>query len=352
MTISTLTASTSSDALSWPEDGADPRAWIRYPSIDDCLGPSATRFFGEGFRRVGVRLRDVAVRPAPAGGTVAATAEVRYPAGWSVRDAHDAPRPHLSTIDTLVIGVQVAEAYLTHTFGLLEADRRRMWVRNYTMRAGTKPQEDLAAVPVSGTALYTVPALGGLGQAVTSFEVAIGVMRIGFDVEHDLRAAVPAPAPAGWADAEDLLGPAEERYFGRGFVRRPQRISAVEVDPANGRTTALVAVGSEGSGTGFAADYEPALSMVDAIVATAQLAQAAMYGVDGVERKQTGTLWMRRLGMTARTPHQPLGNPFVSSLSVRRKQLERGGASWRMYEVLASFQGIEATASLAYTVDA
>lgn len=347
MTISTLTAS---DGLSPLGDRADPRAWIRYPSIDDCLGPSATRFFGEGFRRVGVRLYGVAVRPAPAGGGVTATAEVRYPAGWSVRDAHDAPRPHLSTIDTLVIAVQAAEAYLTHSFGLQEADRRRMWVRVYTMRAGTKPQEDLAAVPVHGTALHTVPVLGGLGQAVTSFEISIGVMRISFDVEHDVRAA--ASAPAEWADAQDLLGAAEDRYYGRGFARRPQRISAVEVDTENGHATALVAVGPEGAGSGFAANYEPALSMVDAIVATAQMAQAAMYGVDGVERWQTGTLWMRRLWMTARTPLQPLSNPFVSSLSLRRKRLDRGGASWRLYEGLASFQGIEATASLAYTVEA
>ena len=91
---------------------------IRYPNIEDSLGPAATRFFGRGFRRVGVTLAGLAVEPAPAGGRIEATAQVSYPSGWSVRDAREAPRPHLSTIDALTIAVQVAEAYLAHTFSL------------------------------------------------------------------------------------------------------------------------------------------------------------------------------------------------------------------------------------------
>jgi len=326
---------------------------LSYATIEDCLGPAASRFFGAGFRRVGHTLADLAVRPAPAGGEVTATAGIRYPEGWSVRDARDAPKPHLSTIDTLTIAVQAAEAYLIQAFGLIEADRRRMWLRSYTMRAGTKPQEDLAAVPVRGSALHTIPVLAGLCRAVTTFDVEVGLMRVRLEIEHDLRNL--SNAVGRWADAEEVLGAAEGRYFGRGFRSRSQEIRAVDVDIADGRVVALirsgaeVAAGPDGAG-GFAAEYEPSLSMVDAIVALAQLAQAVMYGLDGVERKQTGTLWMRRMAMSALTPYQPLGNAFVSSLSVAGRRLDRGGVSWRVYEVAGSFQGISSSASLAYTV--
>ncbi|WNI15074.1 AvrD family protein [Actinacidiphila sp. ITFR-21] len=331
-------------------------------SIEDCLGPSTTRFFGEGYRRVGSRLGELSVRPAPSGGAATATAGVRYPADWSVREAADAPRPHLSTIDTLVLAVQTAEAYLTHAFGLTAEQRRRSWLRGFSMRAGARPQEDLLDIPVTATALHTLPARWGLCAAVTSFEVRIGAMRVELAVEHDI--AAPNGRTAAWAAADDLLGDPDARYYGRAFTRRPQRVAEVAVDGPAGRVTALVACGSAvagaaapgadptGPGEGFAAAYEPSLSMVDGIVATAQMAQAVMYAMDGVERRQTGTLWMRRLAMTAKTPYQPLDNAFVCSLSVRRRLLGRGAEDWRMYEVAALFQGIAVSSSVAYAVHA
>src|ERR1700761_252591 len=295
---------------------AGPR--IRFPSIEDSLGPAAPRFFGGGFRRVGVALTALSVEPAPAGGRVEATAEVRYPAGWSVRDAREAPRPHLSTIDALSIAVQAAEAYLAHAFALGAEERERMWLRRYTMRAGSKPQEDLGAVPVRGVVAYTVPALGGLGHAVSTLDISVGAMRIALEIEHDVGGG-PLRGPAAWRDVDEVLGESEARYYGRGFLRRGQWITEVEVDPSASVVTGLVSVGArepgesgepgdsgERGGRGFAGAYEPSLSMIDGIVALAQLAQAGMYGLDGVRRSGTGTLWMRRLSMSAPTPYQPL----------------------------------------------
>ena len=329
------------------------KAIVRYLAIDHCLGRSGSRYFGQGFRRVGHAIRDVRVDSSVPGGAISAAVDVNYPTDWSSKLVTDAPRPHLSTVDALVIAVQLAEALLVHSHRLDEDQRRRMRLRSFAMRAGASPQEQLTAVPAMGRRDSTLPSLDGPRSLVSHFQFRIGTIRLTCDIEHD--GGTTRPQPAGWADIRDVLGDPASRFYGRGFTRRQQRITDVEVDVPAGTIRALMLIADAApldeqlSRTGFAGHYEPALSMVDCLVAMAQLAQALMYDLDGVERGETGTLWMRRVAMSARTPYQPITNAFVATGAVvNGRQLDRSGESWSLYDLLGVCQGVETTASLAY----
>jgi hypothetical protein len=328
-------------------------AVVRYVAIDHCLGRSGSRYFGQGFRRVGHNITDVLIEPAVTGGTISAKADVLYPIDWSTKTVTDAPRPHLSTVDALVIAVQLAEAHLAHTHGLDVEQRRRMWLRAFAMRAGTSPQEELTAIPASGSLLSTSPSLDGPRELVSQFQFRIGTIQLTCDVEHD--AGTPTREPAGWADMNDLLGDPATRFYGDGFTRRQQSITDLEINVSSGAIRALMDISAPAGKSqaeptgGFSAHYEPLLSMVDCLVVMAQLAQALMYDVDGVDRGETGTLWMRRIAMSCQTPFQPVANAFVATGQVvKSKRLDRPEASWRLFDLHGICQGIDITASLAF----
>jgi len=109
----------------------------RYASIDDILGPAAQRFFGDGHRRVRQMLRNVTVDGDGRGGhRVRGCASVSYPADWSVKSVSDELRPHLSSIDALLLAVALGECYLTHARGLDPKQRRRSPAK-FSRRSGS-----------------------------------------------------------------------------------------------------------------------------------------------------------------------------------------------------------------------
>src|SRR2546430_787675 len=111
---------------------------LRFDSVDDYLGPAATRFFGYGYRRVHYTMPSVAVDA----DSLRTTVGVEYPVDWSRKSANVDLRPHLSTVDALVLAARAAELYLHHAFGLDLSARRTAWLRRVDIRAGAQPYED------------------------------------------------------------------------------------------------------------------------------------------------------------------------------------------------------------------
>src|SRR3954447_1017177 len=121
---------------------------FRLGSIDDYLGPSTGRFFGNGYRRVRYRDRSVA-HDAAAGTPTRARVGIEYPIDWSVKARSTPLRPHLSTIDALVLAANVAECHLGRIHTLSVEQRRRAWLRRVTIRAAATPFESgLDELPV------------------------------------------------------------------------------------------------------------------------------------------------------------------------------------------------------------
>jgi hypothetical protein len=60
---------------------------------------------------------------------------------------------------------------------------------------------------------------------------------------------------------------------------------------------------------------------------------------------------MRRLAASCRTPYHPIAHRFVAGGGVEnRKQIDRGGAQWHLYDLSGLFQGMHLSASVAFTV--
>ncbi|MYR03354.1 MULTISPECIES: AvrD family protein [unclassified Streptomyces] len=107
-------------------------------------------------------------------------------------------------------------------------------------------------------------------------------------------------APPLVASIDQLLGPAEGRFFGRGFRRVAYDIADVRVEPGpRGEVTARTAVGvrypADWSKKKVGSDLRPHFSTVDGIVVAAQLAEVCLRGTGGGLRDA----WLRGVRLSA-----------------------------------------------------
>jgi hypothetical protein len=364
--VATPTAPTPTPAPAAPPTGTAPGTApggrrLTLASVDDYLGPGDRRFFGSGYRRVRHELVDLVVAAGP-GATprVSATATVEYPRDWSTKAGVDM-RPHLSSVDILVLGVQLGEALLTHVRGLDEAERRSSWLRSVKLRAGLEPQEDLVGLPASATVRQVQPVAEDPRRAVSVVDTQVGAMKARCEIEHPAGRGPDAGGdPSGEATyptIEDVLGPAAARHFGDGFKAKRPLVHDVDVDLEASEARASVAVeaaGPEAIGAvsaGLEGDHQPGLSMVDCFVTDLQLAQVLMYELDGISRADSNTLWMLRTVMTAASPDRPWTAPVPATTTVAGKQLlPVGDRTYRTVDIVGGCGGVELRASLAHAL--
>ena len=164
------------------------QALLLYRSMDGVSRIRSGRFFGRGYRRAHHRVEDVVVTPGRERPATHARVSIDYPVDWSTKAARNDLRPHLSTVDVLVLGVQLSEAHLAHAYGLDGAQRRAMRLRKVTLRAGGEPQEDLSRLPATAALASTTPEPGGRGSFVSVFDCRIGAMRARCEIEHTITA--------------------------------------------------------------------------------------------------------------------------------------------------------------------
>lgn len=318
-------------------------AHLAPPGIDDHLGPRAGRYFGEGYRRVPHRLRDVRV----AGGHITARAGATYPSDWS-RKGDEARRPHLSTVDVLVFAAWLAELHLAHALGLDPGRRREAVLSRVTIRAGSRPVEErLDDVPVSAAVAGGSPP--GTRRA-TALDCRVGALTARCDVHHD--PGVPRAVPGSYADAAELLGPDENRFYGAGFRARTLLVTDLALASDGPAARADVVAGGEVPTGGLDGASAAAASFVDALVVGIQLGQVLLYRLDGVARADTATLWMRRTVLERVGPARALSGaePATAALARGRLLADARGRVWRCADVVARFGGIALRCSVAHAL--
>lgn len=327
---------------------------MSYRSIDDYLGPGETRFFSQGYRRVEYQVGEIMVTPADvAGPGIRAIAALAYPSDWSKKTANVDLRPHLSTVDALVLSAQLSEAHLTHAYGLDSVMRRKMQLCRVTLRAGTKPQEELVGVPLSAVLRETKP--DSQGGFISVFDCAAGVMRARCEIKHQI--GQQATAEGTYGSLEDVLGPAVSRYYGEGFKFRRQAIEDVRVDMDALHADATVRIESTQAGgiptEGLEGNYQPSVSMIDCFVVNLQMVQVLMYEMDSIDRQNSNTLWMLQTVLEATTPYRPFGAPQAAHADIVEKHLLplRGGM-WRNVDIAGSYGGIDLRCSFAHELPA
>ncbi|MFF5546146.1 AvrD family protein [Streptomyces olivaceoviridis] len=326
-------------------------------SIDDYLGPSETRFFSRGYQRAGYRVRDVVVTPADAPDAgVRATVDVTYPADWSRKKDGTDLRPHLSTVDALVLGVQLAELHLAHGYGLDGAARTRMRLRKVVLRAGGAPQEELTDIPLAARLVRTEE-LPGSARHLSVHDCTVGNLRVRCEIEHDI--ATRTVEEARHESLEKALGPGTERFWGEGFKNRRHFIHDVRVDldALAARADVHFAPEPDAGREGIEGDTQPSVSLIDAFVVNLQLVQVLMYELDSISRAESNTLWMMQTVLEAPRDGSPAPGgpdaPAVAEAALTGKRLLplRGGI-WRSVEIKAGLAGVRLRCGFAHELPA
>ncbi|MPY57612.1 AvrD family protein [Streptomyces spongiae] len=329
---------------------------IFYGSLDSCLGPGNARFFGSGYKRVVQELRDISTDgSAEPGALITARGTLTYPQDWSRKSGAGELRPHLSSIDALVLAATLAEVHVSRAFGLTATEQRRTWLRHADVRAGSSPHEDLADFPVRGRLLGGDSPASEESALTSTFDCRIGGLRVRCTLAHERGSGTEGPAT--YADASQALGPARARHYGEGYKNRHQHADQVHVDLDRQRVLGRQHVVATQTGLetlGAEAAFGPSVSLVDALVGVAQLAQVLLYAQDGLSRGSSNTLWMRRFVISTRTPVRPLGRRFTSTVrTAGTRLLSMGGEAWRTADLAVDdFSGIGGRCSLAHRLPA
>lgn len=337
--------------------GSGGRPSVGQLTIDDL--PRQESSFGAGMRRVRHQIRDIEITPGEgdaAAGEIRAVAAVTFPAERSRRSpvAQSRPfaqsRPRPSTLDAVVLGLQVAESYLTHSRSLTAAQRRAGWVRRIDLRAGAAPQQvqqDLGEVRLRARhLLMTEPQRG---CAVSAFDCRVGTFKVSCEIEH--AAGRARPETGVYADIEEILGPPETRYYGAGWRSRALAVQDIELQLPELQADAdftVIPVPDDPACEGLGADYQPTESAVDAVLGLGQLAQALLYELDGIDRQRGAAIWMRRIAGCCGWPGYPSACAFLGVAKVIRTSLVTiGETTWRTADLSTAFGGLTGTCSLA-----
>ncbi len=325
---------------------------IFHRSVDHALGPRHKRFFGEGYKRAEHRLRDITVTEDPGQSPrIDASVQVRYPSDWSRKGDED-QRPHLSTVDVLVIGAQLCEVLLVDAVGLTVHELSKAVLVRARIKAGTTPvEDDLDGFAASARLVSTCPAPGEPGRSVSTMDCRVGTLRMTCTVRHGHAAEAPS-LPGRHAAGRMALGDPHTRLFGTGFTTRQQFVEDVELDVALNKATAAVRVNEavRTPAAGLEAELRDCASPIDAFVIGLQLGQILLYAMDRVSRSRSNTLWMREtvLDLDPARPALQTLEGTTARLERSRKLTNSRGELWRSADIVGEFCGIGLRCSVAH----
>lgn len=320
-----------------------------FSSIDDCLGPGHERYFAQGYRRVQHHVSAVELRLDPSApmATANATARLSFPDDWSVKGADRARTPHLTSIDCVVLSVRLIEALLGGALGLGPGRLRRAQLRKITVRAGTKPIEEVDDVPLTGELL--IPGGGRESLLEADVECRIGTMRVSAVVELPVGAAPTPPQ----ADTDEAACAAY--YFREIYKAQDRSIDNVVLETASGSAAATVTVRGPSATDGFSSACLPGFTLIDGMLVLAQLSQALLYELDGMTRASSDNLWMRRLmiesAVAAPSDLTKLDGLRVGTSLTKTTIVQVNGERWRTSDWAAEILGTRYTYGLAHKTD-
>lgn len=319
-----------------------------FDSIDDILGDPATRYFGSGYRSVQQRMFEGVIDSAD--GTACAVARVMYPDHWSTKTNRELV-PHLSSIDGFVLAIELVEAYLREAFGLGDAGARDSWIQHCTIKSGQLPTLDLENIPATLSLVSTKLDPSAMFGRYSEFKVKIGSLCLELVIDHPVLRE--RHVRAIFADIDDVLGPACSRYYGDGFKQNRVHVQHLELNPFVDGASASVSVAHtpEPVNHGLSGSYLPFVAIPDALVGTAQIAQALLYRRDNLTRATSRNMWMRKISVTI--PRPAFETAFeIKTWVAQSSVLPIGESRWRTARFKVTLPSMTSEFSLAHELPA
>lgn len=310
------------------------------PSVDAYLGPSENRFFGAGYRRPTHTIADIAVTSRPDGtGSIAATAAVTYPKDWSRKGAADQP-PHLSTVDVIVLGEQLAALYLQAAFGISPSDPDIEALGTIRISAGSTPVEnELSGFPVEASTVSTTDAATPT-VVCTTFDCTIANLRLIVSLQHargeQRCTTIAVPDTAG--------SPGGLRPFAAGWADRGNTSTNIVINRDTSTASAQTRFTASPSWLPRPQDL-----VIDAFVVALQLGQILLYELDHLDRADSNTLWMRQTEIRWAPQHRGAPIPTVTTTTIANPRiLNRGADRWRVADIRGDVYGVTVRCAVAH----
>ncbi|WP_424445866.1 AvrD family protein [Microbacterium sp. CH-015] len=303
-------------------------------TIESQLGAARGRFFGNGYSRV---RHSHTLRRLRADGADY-SASVLYPTNWSEKNGA-VQLPHLASVDAMALAVSIVEDYLSRG-GLGDpVDLGSARIRSCDLIPGAHPTTELTHMPVRlDVDRPTAGDAGWNGVVVLgAFKVRIGLgqLRTAPHAEHQM--------------------PAGETYFGGVFRAVQRRLGVVSAqDGIIFEATALAQAPTMAAGIrpGIDLAYNEKASMLDALVFCAQVGQVAIYSLDGLDRAETDTLWLRRARFVRASPPGDDAGGSCRVVVERTSLIERDSSRWRTADLVGKFASVEISFRLAHLLPA
>ncbi len=294
-----------------------------FKCIDDALGEKSKRFFSSGYKRTTRVIKDIVVTP----DAIDSTCSVSMPKDWSIKGS-SVQLVHLSSVDAVLIALQLSEAFCTVLYNLSGAMRRAISIISFSSKAGRQSLKDLKNFRATAS-------LSSRNGDSISFSSYVG----GIEVELQLKIPFKCNPPARisrkgvcYSFISDILGKFNSNFYGLGFTRAQHEIKNILVNLDASSVTATLdnsypsRAAYQGMETVVGFNY--CASPIDAMVITSQLAQCYLYFLDGLSRENSSTLWMRamRFSIVSMTNSD---ETFVGIDIVRSEKVLLDGVPWR-----------------------
>ncbi|WP_289190620.1 AvrD family protein [Ligilactobacillus animalis] len=288
----------------------------KFKSIEDILGDPKGRYFGEGYKKVvySQKSKDETLEK------ITSVFEIQYPSSWSTKKNIASIKPHLSTIDSIVITIKLVTDFLREQLNFDEDTISNMVITEFTIKAGSVLVEDLKNIKAELT-LMAKNEFHFKGK-VASFSVELQVT-LGGKLKKSNR------------DTGD-------DYYFSGFKLDNRSITNIELGTDLKSVCAITKITHSGSFSGIESEYifeNRISSILNQIIVTAELTELLHSQLDDIPRELSKTLIMRKIKFIRKIPNNKktgIVNKVEINVS-KSKIVQLKGKSVRTSQMVSKF---------------
>ena len=252
--------------------------------IDEILGHKELRYFGNRFRRVTYTVNNILIS---AENAAHLQISIHYPADWSSKKHGQVSQPHLSTVDAAYLASALGEWYKHRIYEIDETQDSNLQLISCEIFSGVTPDENLINLKaeVNELGCEKLKSKRSLFKARSDLSIQLGSMKINIAFAHSGK-----KREHFYSIYDSILDGKNYKYTqaNNEHISGLTRMEIKHVKFSKDTKIVLASLILESS----SADYRD-LSLVEVVLASAQLAQAVIYKVDDIDRSKSNTLWMR-----------------------------------------------------------
>ncbi|MBD2784465.1 hypothetical protein ID858_12225 [Xenorhabdus sp. DI] len=274
-------------------------------NADSYLGPSESRFFSSGYKKVNYVMKDERILE----NNYSSLLTLIYPENWSVKIKKNL-QPHLSSIDVILMSTNACGKLLR------KYENSYYKITSMIICSSLVPVENLANIPVKFS----------LGKKIGKvyFQGKIGNMHVQLGVEKRRNNDQLFDSNFSRDDFKDT-----KHEINNISLKNEYESEAIVVKTINGKITNNI-------------DY------IDAFVSSLQIGQILLYELDNISREKSNNLWMRsiKINETGVRNYQKAG--ALEVVLENTNLITKGNDKWRSADIVSNLNNIHVRCSVAH----